>query len=139
MPPGPSSLPPVAAHRDDRLEADDQPLAATEEAPMQPGSTPFVADEERSMVRDALIGIIVGILAFSLMSFAVVLLGWPEQSIGFAAVIAVFTGPWAGVFFGSAGGVAYAQWRERRAAAADTTTSAPTVPPVAPPSVALRH
>jgi hypothetical protein len=84
---------------------------------MQPANTSFVAEEERPLVRDALIGILVGMVAFSLVTFFVVLIGWPDQSVGFAAVIAVFCGPWAGLFFGSAGGAAYSQWRAAKPAA----------------------
>lgn len=102
---------------------------------MQPEMTPFVADEERSLVRDALVGIVVGMVAFGLLTFFIVLLAWPEESVGFAAVIAVFTGPWAGLFFGSAGGAAYSQWQESKAAHAPASDTAPTVPP----TVAFRH
>jgi hypothetical protein len=109
-----------------------------EEAIMQPDPTPFVVDEERSLVRDALIGIVLGMIAFALITFVVVLVAWPDQSVGFAAAVAVFTGPWAGLFFGSAGGVAYSQWQAAKALAtshAAPPESAPTVPP----TVAFRH
>jgi hypothetical protein len=103
-------------------------------------TTPFVAAEERSLVRDACIGILVGIAAFAVLTLAIVRVAWPDQGWGFAAAVAVFTGPWAGLFFGSAGGVAYSQWQAARAATpADragasipTSTSASTPLPLHP-------
>jgi formate/nitrite transporter FocA (FNT family) len=81
---------------------------------VEPSSTPFVADEaERSLVRDALLGIIAGVLAFGLLTVLVVKVGWPDQSWGFAVTIAAFTSPWAGVFFGSAAGIAYYQAKSK--------------------------
>lgn len=77
---------------------------------MEASDTPFVGDEdERSLVRDALLGIIGGIIAFGLVTMLVVRIGWPEESWGFVVTIAAFTAPWAGVFFGSAAGIAYYQ------------------------------
>lgn len=81
---------------------------------MEPSSTPFVSgDDERSLVRDALVGIIGGVIAFGLLVLIVVRLGWPDESWGFAIAIAVFTAPWAGLFFGSAAGIAYYQSRSK--------------------------
>lgn len=81
---------------------------------MEASSTPFVAGEdERSLVRDAMLGILGGVLAFGLLTVLVVRLGWPDQSWGFALTIAVFAAPWAGLFFGSAAGIAYYQTRSK--------------------------
>jgi hypothetical protein len=102
---------------------------------MEHETTPFVAAEERSLVRDACIGILVGVAAFALLTLVIVRIGWPDQSWGFALAVAAFTAPWAGLFFGSAGGVAYSQLQASRAAASTAapadTPVAPTVPPVA--------
>lgn len=94
---------------------------------MEASSTPFVAGEnERSLVRDAMLGILGGVLAFGLLTVLVVRLGWPDQSWGFALTIAVFAAPWAGLFFGSAAGIAYYQTRSkahRTASDDDSVTS----------------
>jgi hypothetical protein len=104
-------------------------------------TTPFVADEERSLVRDACIGILAGNVAFGLLTLAIVRIAWSDQSWGFAAAIAVFTGLWAGVFFGSAAGVAYSQLQAARvtvstpgdgASAPAVATSTPTPMPLRP-------
>jgi hypothetical protein len=105
--------------------------------------TPFVAESERALVRDALIGIVVGVLAFFAVTVLIVRLGWSDQSWGFALVNGAFVAPWAGLFFGSAAGIAISQAQAARATAAssapaaDAPSGAPrptgtTMPPLAP-------
>jgi hypothetical protein len=100
-------------------------------------TTPFVVESERPLVRDALIGIVVGVFAFALVSTLIVRLGWPDQTWGFALTIGAFAGPWAGLFFGSAAGIAYSQAKAAKSHTADTTApaapAAPAVPPAAIP------
>jgi hypothetical protein len=79
--------------------------------------TPFVAESERSLVRDALVGIVVGVFAFFVVTAVIVRLGWSDQSWGFALVSAAFVAPWAGLFFGSAAGIAISQAQAAKAAA----------------------
>jgi hypothetical protein len=104
---------------------------------VQDEPTAFFAEDETAMVRDALIGILVGIVAFGLVTFLIVRLGWPDQSVGFAAAVAVFTAPWAGVFFGSAAGVAYSQLHAARDVTTAPTTD--TTIPTAPPTTTILH
>jgi hypothetical protein len=91
--------------------------------------TPFVAESERSLVRDALVGIVVGVLAFFVATALIVRLGWSDQSWGFALVSAAFVAPWAGLFFGSAAGIAISQAQAAKAAAGTPAASGTPSPP----------
>ena len=95
---------------------------------MEHDVTPFVAESERTLVRDALIGIVVGVFAFFAVTVLIVRLGWPDASWGFTLVTSVFVAPWAGLFFGSAAGIALSQAKAAKAATRATAPAAAPAP-----------
>jgi hypothetical protein len=116
---------------------------------VQQQPTPLVNEHERALLGAAFKGILIGMLVFGLISAGIVRLGYPNQSWGFTLAVGCFAGFWAGLFFGSAGGMALYQIRhgsledandahppspdERAPAPAPTVAPEPTVAPDAPP------
>jgi hypothetical protein len=101
--------------------------------------TPLVNADERPLVRDAVIGILGGMVAFAVLTAVIVRLAWRDESWGFAVVIGGFAGFWAGLFFGSAAGIAFFQSREGQgeapAATETPTETTTTTPPSGTPTI----
>ena len=77
---------------------------------------------QNSLIRHVVVGIALGMIGFGLITVGVCRLGAPEEGWRYALAVGGYAGAWAGLFFGSAGGVgAWGIRQSRRAHAVDVT------------------
>ena len=68
-------------------------------------TTPFLEDDERSVLRDVVVGVLLAMVLFAVVSALIVRFAFSDQSWGGALAVGGFVGFWAGLFFGSAAGL----------------------------------
>jgi hypothetical protein len=68
--------------------------------------TPMFTAEDTPLLRSVALGILGGMVAFGVLTTLIIGFAWSDQSWGAAVAIGAFGGFWAGLFFGSAAGIA---------------------------------
>ncbi|HEX7096257.1 MAG TPA: hypothetical protein VF183_10265 [Acidimicrobiales bacterium] len=76
------------------------------------GTTPFLSEDERGLARYLVGGVLIAMVVFAVLTTLIVGLASTTESWGFAFAVGGFAGFWAGLFFGSAGGMIVCQWRK---------------------------
>lgn len=68
--------------------------------------------DELGLIRNALVGIVLGMLAFAVLTMLIMRVAASDWGWGAAVGIGAFGGLWAGIMFGSAAGIALFQHRK---------------------------